>query len=129
LESRVPLLDHKIIELAGRLPTRLKVDRTQGKKALFRLVEGRFGSELFNRPKVGFALPPAYFQGHRLARIHEIVRSKSFRERGWLDMKGVENVLTSHAAGSDNAPEAAWVFAALEVWARTFIDRAGEIST
>jgi asparagine synthase (glutamine-hydrolysing) len=128
LENRVPLLDHKVIELAGRLPTRLKVDRTQGKKALFRLVEKRFGRALFNRPKVGFALPPAYFQGEGLARIHEIVGSKSFRERGWMDSKGVDVVMKSHAAGSEHAPEAAWVFAALEIWARTFIDRVGEIA-
>lgn len=128
LENRVPLLDHKVIELAGRLPTRLKVDRQQGKKALFQLVEARFGRELFDRPKVGFALPPAYFQGDGLARIHDIVGSKSFRERGWMDPKGVETVMKSHADGSDNAPEAAWSLAALELWARSFIDRAGEIA-
>ena len=128
LENRVPLLDHKVIELSGRLPTRLKVDRAQGKKALFRLVEQRLGRELFNRPKVGFALPTAYFQGEGLARMQEIVGSQSFRQRGWMDMAGVDAALQSHARGTDNLPEAAWVFAALELWARTFIDRAGEVA-
>ncbi len=61
LEARVPLLDHHIIELCGRIPSRFKLRKTQGgfdqKHLLKRVFEPLLGKEFLNRKKQGFSVP------------------------------------------------------------------------
>lgn len=128
LEGRVPFLDHHVVEYAARVPTSLKVNRHQGKIALFRLAGDIFGPELFRRTKAGFGLPVAYFRDRGLGIVKDLVLSRSFRERGLMDPHGVEELLRIHEFGQENLAEGIWLLATLEIWARTFIDRPGEIA-
>jgi asparagine synthase (glutamine-hydrolysing) len=57
LEVRSPLLDHRIIEFAARLPGRLKIDNKLGKLLLRRVAERRLPAEVLNQPKRGFSIP------------------------------------------------------------------------
>ncbi len=62
LEVRVPLLDHKVVELAARIPARFKVRRTgdsqfEGKIIFKKLAERYYDKHFFNRKKMGFAIP------------------------------------------------------------------------
>lgn len=125
LENRVPILDHRVVEFAFRMPTPLKVDRSRGKKALYHLVERRFGTELFRRRKMGFGLPLDYFRGAGLARLAELVTSRSFRERGLLDPRRVDELVGRSNAAEPESVNAIWTLAMLELWARTFVDRGG----
>jgi asparagine synthase (glutamine-hydrolysing) len=129
LEGRVPFLDHHVVEYAARVPTSLKVNRHQGKIALFQLAGQIFGPELFQRPKSGFGLPVAYFRDQGLAILKGLIRGRSFRERGWMDPKGVDELLMRHESGLENLAEGLWLLATLELWARAFIDRPGVIPT
>ena len=129
LEGRVPFLDHHVVEYAARVPTSLKVNRHQGKIALVRLAGEVFGPELFRRSKSGFGLPVAYFRDRGLAILKDLIRGRSFRERGWMDPKGVNELLRRHESGQENLAEGLWLLASLELWARTFIDRPGVIAS
>ena len=123
LEGRVPFLDHHVVEYAARMPTSLKVDRHQAKIALVRLASERFGPEFFRRVKSGFGLPVAYFQDRGLGILKDLIRSRSFRERGMMEPKAVDDLLSRHEKGRENLAEGLWLLATLELWARTFIDR------
>ncbi|MEE2680924.1 MAG: asparagine synthase (glutamine-hydrolyzing) [Planctomycetota bacterium] len=59
LEARVPLLDHRVYEMAWRLPMSLRLDGGQGKVALRRLLARRMPRDLYERPKMGFGVPIA----------------------------------------------------------------------
>ncbi len=129
LEGRVPFLDHRVVEYAARMPTSLKVNRHRGKIALMRLAGEIFGPELFKRIKMGFGLPEDFFYGKGLEILKDLFLSRSFRERGMMDPKGVEELLRRHETGRENLGEVLWLFATLELWARTFIDRPGVIAS
>ena len=91
------------------------------------LAQRRFGPELCNRPKSGFALPTSYFLGDGLRMFKELVCSRSFRERGLMDQSAVEELIRLNETGVQNLSEAIWVIGGLELWARTFIDKPGVI--
>ncbi|NUM87689.1 MAG: asparagine synthase (glutamine-hydrolyzing) [Bdellovibrionales bacterium] len=57
LETRAPFLDHRVVEVAMRLPHHLRVSGSKGKVALRALLAKRLPEELFDRPKTGFAVP------------------------------------------------------------------------
>lgn len=129
LEGRVPFLDHHVVEYAARVPTSLKVDRRHGKIALVRLAGERFGKEFFQRVKSGFGLPLAYFRDRGLEILKDLIRSRSFRERGMMEPMAVDELLNRHEQGRENLAEGLWLLATLELWARTFIDRPAEIAS
>lgn len=128
LEGRVPFLDHHVVEYAARVPTSLKVNRHKGKIAFRRLADDVFGPELFERMKLGFGLPAAYFRDRGLAILKDLIRSRSFRERGWMEPKAVEKLLRRYESGRNDFAEGIWLLGTLELWARTFIDRPGVVA-
>jgi asparagine synthetase B (glutamine-hydrolysing) len=119
---------HELVSLAFQLPTELKFDRARGKIALYDLVERRFGPELFRRTKRGFGLPAPYFRAAGLDYLRDLATSRSFRERGLLDPKGVEQVLAAYESGGDLSGDSVWMLGMLELWARAFIDRRAEVA-
>ena len=66
LEARVPLLDHRIYEAAWRLPMSLRLHQNTTKVALRELLGRRMPRHLFERPKMGFGVPLAYWLRHEL---------------------------------------------------------------
>jgi asparagine synthase (glutamine-hydrolysing) len=128
LENRVPLLDHRVVEQAFRLPTGLRVGRDGGKVALRHLVERRFGAAPFARRKMGFGLPRPYFEEAGLAYLRKLATGQRARERGLLDPAGVARVFDAYEAGGELTPDSIWMLGMLELWARTFLDAPGQLA-
>jgi asparagine synthase (glutamine-hydrolysing) len=126
IESRVPFLDHHLVEFAAALPARLKLRGFSTKWILREAVKDLLPASILTRRKMGFPVPFALWMkgpAQRLAR--EILLDPRTVQRGIIDRRGVERLLGAHATGETEGGDAIWSLLNLELWYRTFIDGEG----
>ena len=117
LESRVPLLDHRVVELVARIPPALKVSRREPKRLLKEIVRPLLpASILERRDKRPFPIPVGrWLAGEMADTVHDILRSPRCLDRGVFHPDRLrEGVLR---------PDAVWPLINLELWFRIFVDR------
>jgi asparagine synthase (glutamine-hydrolysing) len=126
LESRVPFLDHRLVEFTARLPERMKLRRMTTKYVLRRGMKGVLPEPILTRPKMGFPAPVgAWFRGAYRSVIEDYALSPRSRERGVFDPAFVRNLVAEHQSGARDHSQRLWSLVNFEMWARQFID--GEI--
>jgi asparagine synthase (glutamine-hydrolysing) len=126
VESRVPFLDHTLVEFAARLPDRLKLRGLTTKWILRDAVRGLLPNEILTRRKMGFPVPfGQWTRGPWHTAVREILLDRTTRERGLLNAVAVERLLDGHRDGTVNGGDAIWALVNLELWYRTFIDGSG----
>lgn len=119
IETRVPFLDYRLVELAVRLPDRLRVNRGVTKVVLRRAMRGRVpGAILDRRDKMGFATPQMQWLGAGREHIAARVRGGQIVQRGWIEPREIERVLDD-AARSERIGSQLWRVFILEEWLRT----------
>jgi asparagine synthase (glutamine-hydrolysing) len=119
LEVRCPLLDHRVVELAFRLPTRTKMPGLRAKHLLKRLAERRLPPENLRLPKRGFTAPVGrWLAGPWGDRFRDEVLSSSAASADWLDRSVLQGWLSAHAAGRADRSYPLWAAWVLERWAR-----------
>jgi asparagine synthase (glutamine-hydrolysing) len=119
LEVRCPLLDHRIIEMAARLPARLKMAGGRTKILLRRVAERRLPAEILARPKRGFAPPISRWLREDLRDFsRDLLLAPDAFGRGLFERREVERLLDDHGAGRLEAGWALWTLLMLEVWGR-----------
>ncbi len=124
VESRVPFLDHKVVEFAARIPARHKVRYLSGKYLLRRTMAHRLPPEVLRRIKRGFPMPIKPWLRHQLFdRIAAILTDGRLAERHLLDPRYVGDMLDAHRLGRTDATEAIWRLLNFELWNRVFLDR------
>ncbi len=125
LEARVPLLDHKLIEFVTRIPASLKMKGLETKHIFKRAMSGIVPEEILHRPKQGFGVPVQEWINSQLKeRIHETLTEQRTRERGLFDSLYVNVLLEEHERGRRDHSSTLWALLMLELWQRTFVDRA-----
>lgn len=123
LETRSPLLDHKLIEYATRIPSRLKLNRGQTKYIFKKAVEGFVPREILHREKQGFGMPIGDWINMQLKeRIVGDLSSRRFIERGYFDVAYIRVLLDEHGRGRRDHSYALWTLWMLELWHRRYID-------
>jgi asparagine synthase (glutamine-hydrolysing) len=126
IESRVPFLDHKLVEFAAALPNRWKLGGWTTKRILRETMKGVLPASILNRPKMGFPVPFAqWMRGSWNAVARDVLLDRRSRQRGVIDPAAVERLLTDHAAGRIDGGDRIWSLLNLELWHRTFIDKDG----
>jgi asparagine synthase (glutamine-hydrolysing) len=126
IESRVPFLDHVLVEFVARLPERLKLKGFTTKRILREAMRGILPDRILNRPKMGFPVPFAHWmRGGWNATAREVLLDRRTLERGLIDANAVAALLRDHRAGTRNGGDALWALLNLELWYRTFIDGSG----
>jgi asparagine synthase (glutamine-hydrolysing) len=126
LEVRVPLVDHHLVELAARVPPRLKVKGTR-KKLIFReLLARRLPPEIFAAPKQGFVGPTASWLRVELRdMLVDSLGSRALRDSGWVAAAPVQQMLRHHLSGeSDRYTIALWALLIFARWHERYIARA-----
>jgi asparagine synthase (glutamine-hydrolysing) len=97
LESRIPLLDHRLVELAWRIPLSMKVRKGKGKWLLRRLLYKYVPPELVERPKKGFGVPiDHWLRGPLKEWAAELLSPERIRTQGYLDPQVVQQAWQEH---------------------------------
>jgi asparagine synthase (glutamine-hydrolysing) len=126
IESRVPFLDHKLVEFAAGLPDRWKLSGWTTKRVLRESMKGLIPESILKRPKMGFPVPFAsWTRGAWKGVARDVLLDRRARERGVIDPAAVDRLLTAHAAGRIDGADRIWSLLNLELWHRTFIDKEG----
>jgi asparagine synthase (glutamine-hydrolysing) len=129
IESRVPFLDHKLVEFTARLPERMKIRGSKTKYILRESMKGILPAAILSRPKMGFPVPVgAWFRGAFKNVIDELVLSDRALQRGIFDADFVRSLVKRHNAGEDHS-ERLWALVNFEIWQRQFFDRETSIPT
>jgi asparagine synthase (glutamine-hydrolysing) len=124
LEVRSPLLDHRLVELAARLPVRMKLRRLTTKWALKRVLRGVVPDQILDRPKSGFGVPlDRWFRQDLLPMTRDLLLDPRATARGWFHRREVERLIDEHAAGRDLHHPRLWALLVLEIWARQTLDQ------
>jgi asparagine synthase (glutamine-hydrolysing) len=129
IESRVPFLDHKLVEFSMGLPQRMKLRGLTTKYVLRQSMKGILPDQILKRPKMGFPVPLAsWFRGRFRSVIDEYVLSERALSRNIFDESYVRSTVERHQSGRENHSERLWTFINFEMWQRQFIDgeEAGE---
>jgi asparagine synthase (glutamine-hydrolysing) len=114
IESRVPFLDHKLVELAAGLPDRFKLSRFTTKWILREAVRGLLPASVLTRRKMGFPVPFSTW-----------IRGPWHAKRGVINHVAVRRLLDDTRTGTRAGADAVWALLNLELWHRTFIDGDG----
>jgi asparagine synthase (glutamine-hydrolysing) len=126
IESRVPFLDHELVEFAARLPNEWKLSGLTTKRVLREAMKGLLPESILSRPKMGFPVPfAAWVAGAWNKVARDVLLDRRSRERGIIDPQAVDRLLADHALGRGDGGDRIWSLLNLELWYRTFIDHGG----
>jgi asparagine synthase (glutamine-hydrolysing) len=126
IESRVPFLDHRLVEFAAGLPPRMKLRGLTTKWILREAVREILPPEILSRKKMGFPVPfGIWMRGQWKELAREVLLDVRSRQRGIIEPAAVERLISAHAAGTVNGADAIWSLLNLELWYRTHIDGEG----
>lgn len=117
LETRVPFLDHRVAELAARIPLRLKIGGGQGKQIVRKLLYGLVPREILDRPKAGFGVPVGeWIKGPLRPWAEDLLDPGLIRSQGWFDPETVGNRWRQHLSGQRDSTPALWAILMFQSW-------------
>ena len=122
IETRVPLLDHKLVEFAASIPSELKLRHGTTKHIFKQAMRGILPDAVIDRRKQGFAVPlGSWFRGQLGGFLREHLLSSHCQQRGIFDTAYVERLITLHERGRP-LDFHLWTLLSFELWCRAFID-------
>jgi asparagine synthase (glutamine-hydrolysing) len=126
IESRVPFLDHRLVEFAAGLPARMKLRGFRTKWILREAVRGILPAEILTRKKMGFPVPFGVWMKGKWGDVaRDVLLDSKSRQRGIIEPAAVERLIGGHASGEVEGADALWSLLNLELWYRTHIDGDG----
>ena len=121
LEARVPLLDHRIVEFAARLPMEHKVHGGGTKHLLRKILYRHVPRELIDRPKMGFGIPlNRWLRNELRPLLDEYLGEDRVRREGFLRPEGVERVVREHLSGRRDHQYRLWALLVFAMWVERF---------
>jgi asparagine synthase (glutamine-hydrolysing) len=125
LELRPPFLDVRLIELAFRLPSSVKLRRGTTKWVVKQVAARRLPEDIVQRRKVGFSVPlDSWFRGGLRSMAWDMLDSENSFVASILDRRRIRDLLDSHQQGRRNEHMRLWTLLGLEVWHEVFFTRA-----
>jgi asparagine synthase (glutamine-hydrolysing) len=127
VESRLPLLDYRLVKYAAQIPARLKIRGLSHTKYLYKKVLAKILPReiLYDRPKLGHSVPMKnWLRDNRKVKalVAEVVSDHSFQERGFFCAHFVQQMIAEHSRKTYNHSHRLWGLLVLEFWLRTCWD-------
>jgi asparagine synthase (glutamine-hydrolysing) len=125
IESRVPLLDNRVVDFAATLPADLKIKHGRKKHILKEAAATLLPSQILNRRKQGFAVPVGgWFRGDLRAFFSDVLLSQRARQRGYFNGRFVDRIVREHLTGRRDHTLRLWALVVFELWHRQYLDPA-----
>jgi asparagine synthase (glutamine-hydrolysing) len=126
VESRVPFLDHKLVEFTCALPENLKLRNSTTKWILRESMKELLPAPILSRSKMGFPVPVGkWFRGAYRPIVEQYVLSERALSRGIFNADFVREIVNRHLLGHENHDERLWALVNFEIWQRQFFDGEG----
>lgn len=123
LECRSPMLDHKVMELAARMPLEVKLSQNRGKRVLIETFSDLIPSDIQTRKKMGFGVPiDHWFRNELKELLADVLLSQKATERGLLRREVVQRLIEEHTRGIFDHAYRLWNLLCLELWQRMYLD-------
>ena len=121
LELRPPLLDHRLVDLAFRLPSSVKLRSGQTKWVLKEVARRHLPASIVDRRKLGFRVPlDAWFRSSLRDSVRDRLTGTNSFVAETFDKKAIRDLLDRHDSGRFNEEARIWTLMSLEVWHETF---------
>ncbi len=123
IESRVPFLDHKLVEFTATIPAKYATKGMAGKCILKAAVEDLLPHSIVYRQKMGFPTPWAYWLGGpALDSLRSLIMEPRTLERGLFRIEALERLFAEHTAGHRDHGNRIWRLLNLELWFRVCVE-------
>ncbi len=130
LESRMPFLDHEIVEFAWALPERVLIRQGEGKWILRQLLDRYVPRALVERPKAGFAIPIARWLRTDLREwAEDLLEERALRTQGYLDPAPIRRMWREHCSGKYNRHSYLWNVLMFQAWLQSQLPMCGHRET
>lgn len=117
LETRVPFLDHNIVEFSCRLPLHMKMQNNSQKWIVRQVLKKHVPEYLTDRPKKGFGVPMgAWLRGPLRDWAEDLLDEKRLRDEGFFDPKVIRNKLYEHMSGVSDWSSHLWDVLSFQAW-------------
>jgi len=122
LESRVPLLDHRIAEFVWRLPLAMKLKGGKGKRILRQILYRHVPASLVDRPKSGFGIPlESWLRGPLRAWAEELIAESRLREQGFFAARPIRRMWTDFLRGRGACHLHLWDVLMFQAWREEYL--------
>lgn len=128
LEARVPILDHRVVEFAWKLPLHFKIRDGISKWALRQVLYKYVPAELIERPKMGFTLPiDSWLRGPLRDWAEDLLSPEALKRHGFFNVAVIRKKWTEHISGARNWQPLLWDVLVFQDWfAHTITSRKAE---
>ncbi len=117
LESRVPFLDHQLLEFAWQIPMSMKIQQGRGKWLLRQVLYKYVPQNLVDRPKAGFGVPIASWLRQDLREwAEELLDEGRLKQQGFFDPAPIRQKWEQHLVGTANAEYYLWDILMFQAW-------------
>jgi asparagine synthase (glutamine-hydrolysing) len=121
IESRVPFLDHKLVEFASRVPVRLKLKGVTGKYILKEAVGDLLPADIIHRKKMGFPTPlKRWLREPQAAPVYDFLLEKDGLLSDAMAREPLRDLLDRHRSGLEDATDRIWNLLNLQLWGDIF---------
>jgi len=124
IESRVPFLDHVLVEFATKIPAHLQVKGLTGKSILKEIAKDLLPESIIYRRKAGFPTPwSRWATGERLNQIEQMLMAPRSLDRDLFEPAALRRIFAEHRSRARDNTDRIWRLLNLELWHQVFIDR------
>ncbi len=123
IESRVPFLDHELVDFVGAMPGQFRLHGWETKAVLRNAVRHLIPNEILTRPKMGFPVPfGRWLQGPYWPMVNDLVLGPRAMARGLFNPDCIMRLAEEHRSGRRLHTDRLWLLMNMELWQRLFID-------